>query len=188
MYIHYIYPLFHTSSMSVAFTLIYYIQYMYIHYTVHTYIPLYDGFPDVSPLEGRCGGWWKVTWAAVPHLDGCLGACCTASLLHGVVFIFAIFPNKSTRTMKCQKMLCNGFPGRREGYYTLLHMITSCLLGKLLHSIFSVCGSCRFVWKNGKNKDYTTQKWSSTMTCTKTSIYVGHSCSCNFSLTPTPSF
>ena len=59
MYIHYTYPVFHTSLMSltsVSFTLIYYIQYMYIHYTVTTYIPLYDGFPDVSPLEGRHGG------------------------------------------------------------------------------------------------------------------------------------
>ena len=59
MYIHYTYSVFHTSLMSlmlVALTLIYYIQYMYINYTVHTYIPLYDGFPDVSPIEGRRGG------------------------------------------------------------------------------------------------------------------------------------
>ena len=47
-----------------------------------------------------------------------------------------IFPNKSTRTTNRQKMLCNGFPSRREGYYALLCRITSHLLGKPLHSIF----------------------------------------------------
>ena len=38
--------------------------------------------------------------------------------------------------MNHQKMLCNGFPSRQEGYYALLRRITSHLPEKPLHSIF----------------------------------------------------
>ena len=84
-----------------------------------------DGFPEWS-LGGGTGGQWNVTSAAVPHFDGSLtffSLSFSLSPFLGVVLVLAIeqkyfrrWNNKFPRTTTNREMiLCNHFPGWREG-------------------------------------------------------------------------
>ena len=82
----------------------------------------------------------------MPHLDACLGAWGTTSLLHGVVFIFAIFSIQIYRNHKPQKDAVKCLSRLIRGLLHITAHDTLLSTGKAIaQHLFAVRGSCGFV-------------------------------------------